>query len=193
MLNEKPPSQGRTSAVSLRPARPSDASLLRFWRTEPSVRRFQPLGDPTLDQVRSELARQRFGDLYRSRGDRFQWVVLEDEQPAGWITLVITNWNHGLCEVGYALSTPFQGRGIMRKALRELVDELFSRTSLQRIEARCSIQNEASYRLLEKVGFLREGLLRGYFLLRGRRHDNYLYAILRSEAPALAERPDDPR
>jgi len=180
VLKDRPDDRAEEN-VELRPARPSDASLLRFWRTEPSVRRYQPLGDATLDQVRAELARQRFTDLYRSRGDRFQWVILCDEQPVGWITLVITNWSHGLCEVGYALSTPYQGRGLMTSALDQLVDELFARTTLERIEARCSIENDASYRLLEKVGFRREGLLREYFQLRGRRHDNYLYAYLRRD------------
>ena len=145
------------------------------------MRRFQPLAEAALTQLRAELAAQRIDDLYRGRGERFLWIVLADDQPAGWITLLVTNWEHGLAELGYALSTPYQGRGIMRPALEQLLAELFLHTPLERIEARCAVGNVGSQRVLEALGFVREGTLRGYFVLRGERVDNYLYALLRGE------------
>lgn len=66
----------------------------------------------------------------------------------------------------------------MRRALPQLVDLLFSRTSLERIEARCDLRNAASIGLLEAVGFQREGVLRSYFVLEGERRDNALYSVL---------------
>jgi RimJ/RimL family protein N-acetyltransferase len=69
----------------------------------------------------------------------------------------------------------------MAPALDQLLAELFGQTAIERLEARCSVDNLASQRVLEKVGFVREGLLRGYFELQGRRVDNFLYALLRSE------------
>jgi RimJ/RimL family protein N-acetyltransferase len=167
--------------ITLRPAQPADAGLLRHWRDEPSVRRHQPLGEVTLGQLRADLAQQSTADLRRGRGQKYQWLILVDERPAGWVTLVIANWEHGLAEIGYALSTPYQHRGLMVPALRQLLAELFATTPLARIEARCSIENQASQRVLEHAGFQREGLLRGYFVLGGRRVDNFLYAILRSD------------
>ena len=62
-----------------------------------------------------------------------------------------------------------------------LLDDLFHRTSLERVEARCAVDNEASQRVLEKVGFAREGLLRSYFRLHGKRVDNHLYAMLKTD------------
>ncbi len=167
--------------VRLRPVRPGDAELLTCWRREPSVRRFQPLSEVSASQLRAELAHQRLDDLYRGTGDKFQWVVLADRQPAGWITLVVTNWEHGLAEVGYALSTPFQRRGIMPRALRLLLEDLFAHTALHRLEARCAVENRASQSILDRLGFVREGRLRGYFVLDGRRVDNYLYSVLRAD------------
>ncbi|HVR28292.1 MAG TPA: GNAT family protein [Thermoanaerobaculia bacterium] len=169
------------SVVSLRPARISDAPLFRGWRAEPSVRRHQPLRDIALSQIRADVAAQNMEDLYGSRGERFQWVIEVGREPAGWITLVVANWEHGLCELGFALSSQFQGRGIMPQALTQLVPELFLHTSLYRIEARCSVENVASQRVLEKTRFQREGRLRGYFILAGRRVDHYLYALLRDD------------
>jgi len=70
------------------------------------------------------------------------------------------------------------GRGTMTAALGQLLPELLLRTPLQRLEARCSIDNGASRRVLEKLGFVCEGTLRSYFVLQGRRTDHYLYALL---------------
>jgi ribosomal-protein-alanine N-acetyltransferase len=175
------PATGGTPRVSLRPAYPGDAALLQRWRTERSVRRHQPLSTVTLAQLRADLAQQQIRDVYRGKGDKFQWIVLVDGDPAGWLTLVIGNWEHGLAEVGYALTSAHQRRGVMPAALEQLLADLFLRTRLERIEARCAVENLASQKVLERVGFRHEGRLRGYFLLDGERVDNYLYAILGSD------------
>ncbi len=167
--------------TSLRPTYPADAPLLQRWRGEPSVRQYQPLAEVSLGQLRAELALNRVDDLYRGRGDKFQWIVLADAEPAGWITLVVTNWEHGLAELGYALTTRYQRRGLMVEGLHLLLADLFFRTPIERIEARCSVENEGSQKVLSKLGFRREGQLRGYFVLEGKRVDNYLYAILRDD------------
>lgn len=175
---EQPTSVG---SVTLRPVVPADAEHLKRWRGEWSVRRFQPLHDLTASQLRSDVAGQRIKNLYRGRGDKFQWIIELDREPVGWITLVVSNWEHGLAEVGYALTTESQGRGVMVRALLRLLNELFVRTTLERVEARCAIDNVASQKVLEKLGFRREGMLRSYFRLHGRRVDNFLYAILKSD------------
>ena len=167
------------ASVTIRPVGPPDAVLLDRWRLEPSVREHQPLSDASAAQLLADLHRQRSDDLYARRGEKFQWIILCDLEPAGWITLVVINWSHGLAEIGYALSTEFQRRGVMARALQLLLTDLFSRTAIRRIEARCAVSNRASQRVLEQAGFEREGLLRGYFLLRGEPIDNYLYGILK--------------
>jgi [ribosomal protein S5]-alanine N-acetyltransferase len=167
--------------VTLRPAVPRDADLLRQWRAEPSVRRFQPLNELPTAQLRADVASQRIADLYRGRGEKFQWIVQVDNQSAGWVTLVVSNWEHGLAEVGYALSTNFQSRGVMTEALQILLDDLFHNTLLERVEARCAVENYGSQRVLEKNNFIQEGRLRAYFKLRGRRIDNFLYSLLRED------------
>ena len=181
-----PDTKSQPHQVTLRPALPRDASILTRWRSEPSIRQFQPLGPASLPQLRTELERQQIDDLYRGKGDKFQWIIRREDLPVGWITLVVNNWDHGLAEIGYALTTSHQRQGLMLQALNTLLADLFLRTKLERIEARCAVENTPSQRVLERVGFCREGRLRGYFLLRGRRIDNYLFAILRRDfLPAL--------
>ena len=145
------------------------------------MRRHQPLADASVADLRTDLARQRADDLYRGSGDRFQWVVVVDGAAAGWLTLAVVSWEHGVGEIGYALTSEMQQRGVMPAALTQLLAELFGHTRLERIEARCAVANVSSQKVLERSGFTREGLLRGYFELGGRRVDNILYAILRAD------------
>lgn len=174
---KSPPPAPDKRPVAVRPAYPRDAPLLYRWRSEPSVRRYQPLNRLTVGQLRAELTAQSLEDLCRGRIDKFQWII-EAPRPAGWVTLVVANWEHGLAEIGYALGTVHQRRGIMVAALGTLLDDLFARTRLRRIEARCAVDNYPSQRVLERLGFEREGRLRGFFVLRGQPVDNYLYALL---------------
>ena len=175
------PSARPEPRVELRPATPADAGLLHRWRAEREVQRHQRLPDVTVGHLRGELERQDHRNLPLSRGDRFQWIVLADGKPAGWVTLAVTSWEHGLAEIGYALSTPFHGRGIMSRALTTLLPWLFRETILERLEARCSVHHEASRRVLEQAGFQREGLLRGCFVVQGERIDHHLSALLRGD------------
>jgi ribosomal-protein-alanine N-acetyltransferase len=147
----QPSKQTSLERVSLRLAHPGDASLLKRWRSEPSVRRYQPLGPVSVSQLSAELASQRLADLYRGRGEKFQWIIRCLDQPVGWLTLVVTNWDHGLAETGYALSSAHQRRGLMPQALDLLLADLFTNTGLERIEARCAVDNIASQKVLTKV------------------------------------------
>lgn len=173
--------ESRLAIVSVRPARPADAADLRRWRGEPSVRRFQPLNDASLADLRADLVAQEIGGLARGRGERFQWIVELNRQSVGWLTLAVSSWPHGLAEIGYALSTPYQGRGIMPQALTQLLAQIFLESPLERIEARCHSENVASQKVLARLGFELEGRLRRYFVLDGQRVDNLLYALLRED------------
>ena len=179
-LTRHPPPPPAVDVV-VRPAQPSDAAFLRRWRAEPAVRRYQPLHNVSVARLRADLAAQRPRDLYRGRGDRYTWMIEADRERSGWITLAVVNWEHGLSELGYALSTPHHGRGVMTAALGQLLPEILLRTPIERIEARCAVGNSASRRVLEKLGFVHEGTLRSYFLLQGRRTDHHLYALLRND------------
>ena len=176
--------QSSSPPVTLRFAVESDATAIHRWRAEASIRLHQPIAAATVGQLRAELAVQRAALLRQGSGQKYQWVVCVDGQAAGWITLVIHNWDHGLAELGYALSSDFQHQGIMPIALRRFTEEIFLSTRLERLEARCSVDNTASAKVLDRCGFVREGLLRGYFVLRERRVDNYLFALLRGDVLA---------
>lgn len=86
--------------------------------------------------------------------------------------------------IGISLMPEARGRGTGTRAQRLLVSYLFDHTLAYRIQAETDIDNVAEQRALEKAGFTREGVMRGYSFLGGRYHDEVLYSILRDEAPA---------
>ena len=96
--------------------------------------------------------------------------------------------------IGIWLEPSARGRGIGTEAQRQLVDLIFRHTTVNRIEAHTDVENVAEQRSLERVGFTREGVVRGAQWRNGAYHDGYLYSVLRSDGagwPRTAD-PDDP-
>ena len=84
-------------------------------------------------------------------------------------------------ELGYDLLIEHWGKGYMTEAVKALLDYGFLRLNLNRIEATVDPENQRSTRLLERVGFVREGCLRERFYYRGRYHDDLFFGMLRKE------------
>lgn len=92
-------------------------------------------------------------------------------------------WKHELrmMEVGYHIGRPFWGAGYATEALRALVDFGFGRLNLNRIEGRHNAGNEASGRVMEKLGFKREGVWRQREFKDGAFVDVVQFSLLREE------------
>ena len=83
--------------------------------------------------------------------------------------------------LGYWMGASFAGKGYMAAAVRALIIFAFDTLHLNRIEAACLPHNQASIRLLEKVGFRREGYARKYLCIDGRWQDHLLYGLVRDD------------
>ena len=82
-------------------------------------------------------------------------------------------------EVGYWLAKPWWGQGIMTAVVRRLCHHAFEEFRLAKITAHVFTLNPASARVLEKCGFVQEGLLRNHFLKDGKLIDVRLFALPR--------------
>jgi len=101
------------------------------------------------------------------------------------------------CSLGYWMGERFAGRGTMTAAVTAVVPFVFGTLRLNRVEAACLPHNVASIRLLEKVGFRREGYARRYLCIAGEWQDHLLFglvagdpgtaATVRPAGPALAD------
>jgi len=84
-------------------------------------------------------------------------------------------------EVGYVLGRQYWGTGYMFEAMKALVDYAFEELGLRRLEAEIDPRNTASARLLERLRFTREGLLRERWNSKGEISDSGLYGLLRAD------------
>ena len=79
------------------------------------------------------------------------------------------------------MGAPHAGRGYMTAAVRAVLPFVFDTLCLHRLEAACLPHNLPSIRLLERVGFQREGLARRYLCINGVWQDHLLFALLRDD------------
>jgi RimJ/RimL family protein N-acetyltransferase len=108
-----------------------------------------------------------------------------DDALGGVVSWIWVHWGPGGGSrnpmIGIWLDPAFRGRGIGTEAQRQLVDLMFRHTTVNRVEAHTDVENVAEQRALERVGFTREGLVRGAQWRNAAYHDGYLYSVLRAD------------
>lgn len=121
-------------------------------------------------------------DLAR-KGTLFHFGVADSGTDAivGHATLFHIVEEHHRGEIGYSMHRALWGRGLATEAVRLLVGFAFERGGLRRLEADADPRNVGSLRVLEKVGFRREGYLRERWELAGELQDAVVFGLLRRE------------
>jgi RimJ/RimL family protein N-acetyltransferase len=153
-----------------------DPQVTRYWG-------FATLPDPV-------AAAELLNDIHREfrDGTLFQWGVEITGGPlVGTCTLARLDLTNRRAELGFALGRAFWGRGYMTAALPAVLAYAFGRLGLHRVCADTDPRNVRSIRALERLGFLREGVLREHYLVQGEPQDAVVYGLLRSEWARTAE------
>jgi RimJ/RimL family protein N-acetyltransferase len=119
-------------------------------------------------------------------GTALQFVVLDKAsgQVVGSCLLFQFDEGSARAELGYVLGRESWGTGRMGEALQALVTHAFGRMGLRRLEAEVDPRNGPSLRLLERLGFVREGVLRQRWVNKGVPIDVVSCGLLRDEWPA---------
>lgn len=84
-------------------------------------------------------------------------------------------------EIGYWIGEEYQGKGLVTRACRAIIDYAFSELKLHRVEIHCALGNERSRAIPERLGFRQEGILRQAARLPNRYDDLVIYGILADE------------
>lgn len=113
------------------------------------------------------------------------FAVVLDGKVIGGINLGVDK-AHELAELGYSIAREHWGQGLTAEACRALIGWAFPAYDLRKIFARADEKNRGSWRVMEKLGMTREGLLREHRLVRGERGDEVIYGLLREEWEANA-------
>lgn len=103
------------------------------------------------------------------------------DQLAGCMSLHGVDWNDRKASLGYWLAATWQGKGLITKSCRAVIDYAFAELLLDRIEIQCAADNERSRQVAVRLGFQQEGILRQSWRRQGLLVDQVLYSLLRSE------------
>jgi RimJ/RimL family protein N-acetyltransferase len=117
------------------------------------------------------------------RRELFQWGIADRETNAVIGTCTLTHFStiHERSEIGFAIRQERWGKGLGAEAVAAVVALAFEKLKLHRIEADVDPRNDRSLRLLERLGFRREGYLRERYCISGERQDAVMMGLLRAE------------
>lgn len=164
----------------LRPLRETDADALYAYLRDPAVTELTSYPDVTMSLVETMIGRS----LSRwAAGEPSRWGVALDHDDRLVGTCGFNDWSlvHRWAELAFDLAQAHWGKGLMRQAVDAALEWAFQEDKVDRVHAFVRVDNGRSVGLLERSGFMREGCLRGYRICRGKRHDFYIYGLLRSD------------
>ncbi|GAA3284254.1 GNAT family N-acetyltransferase [Dactylosporangium vinaceum] len=131
-----------------------------------------------LESARATL--QHYADLQARDAGRLYGIWLDGTLVGG--TLFGSfDATDGNAEIGVWLEPSAQGRGLVTKAVRILIDWAFDTRGLHRIEWRCRPDNTASSAVARRLGMHRDGVLRQSYLHHGVRHDSEVWSLLATD------------
>ena len=170
-----------TDRLLLRPLVPTDAPAVYAMHADPVTLRYwstPPWADPALadELIARDLAAMAAGDYIRLGLQR-----RDDGRLIGLCTLFAFYLPSRRCEIGYILARDCWGQGCMHEALLALLDCGFGMLDLNRVEADVDPRNISSQRTLDRLGFVREGLLLERWIVSGEVSDTALHGLLRRD------------
>jgi ribosomal-protein-alanine N-acetyltransferase len=183
--------------IVLREVRTSDAPSLKSFLTTPETTRFISAPPSTVEgfeafirgsrQARAEGRGACFAITFRGSDVALGIVQVRmisptvDDPTSISVSVPTAEW-------GFALGSPFWGTGVFQNVAALAIEFAFEYMEVQRLEARCAVENARGRRALQKLGARHEGVLRNAFLCRGQYLDQVLYAIAEDEWQTCCER-----
>jgi RimJ/RimL family protein N-acetyltransferase len=169
------------SRVGLRAPRTADADALFAVFSDPAVMRYWSR-PPMTERAEAEAQLARWDAGFASRGG-ISWAITlgEADEALGSCSLFRIDPDHRRAEIGYVLRADHWGRGLALEAASLLLDWAFGPLDLHRVEADVDPRNAASLRLLHRLGFASEGLLRERYFVAGEITDTRMLGLLARE------------
>ena len=170
-----------TARLLLRPFSESDADALFALQSDAHVLRYWD-SPPWKERARAQqfIATCRQMEQEGS-GARLVIERAADAAFVGWCCLVRWNPEYRSASLGYCFDDAAWGHGYATEAARALLRWAFDTLDLNRVQAEADTRNVASARVLEKLGFVREGTLREDCVVNGEVSDSWVYGLIRRE------------
>ncbi len=177
-----------TARLILRPSTVETYDWLYASQSDAAIMEYLDL--KTLDDLATEREKYRQGLVTHNR--KFVLFHILDKNTQRHIGgCALHNWLplHRRAEVGYHISNPGDmNKGYMTEALKPILNFGFTQLNLNRIEANLDASNIPSLKLLERAGFIKEGLLRQHYILGDVILDSLVMSLLRADWTAQQQK-----
>jgi RimJ/RimL family protein N-acetyltransferase len=163
----------------IRQFRDSDLETFLAYRNDPQVAKYQAWNVPYPRARGMEFVEFMTVAFPAVQGEWFQ-AALElksTHETIGDVGFIISRENGRQAVIGYSLARAYWGNGYAYEAVSRLLVYLFANLNLRRIIAECDVENTASWRLLERLGFSRESQLLENIFFKGSYGSEYHYAM----------------
>ena len=129
--------------------------------------------------------KEKYKNGLSSHNKKFLYYQLIDKKTKeiiGWCGFHTWYIDHNRAEIGYGLfDDNYKGQGIMSEVIAIIVNYGFRNMSLERIEAYVDTDNTPSIKLLKRMNFKKEGLLKHHYFHNNRMEDSIVFALLKTE------------
>lgn len=171
-----------TKRLVLRALRMEDADFIFKEWGDPMVTHYMTDEEPlkSLDEAEEKLKPLQTPE----KMPNFMWWGIEskaDRQLIGTCGYFRWDKQHHRAEIGYDLCPDYWGQRLMPEALQALIRFGFEQMGLNRVEATTHTENLRSQRVLARLGFQKEGLLREYYCRDGIYNDQFQFSLLKRE------------
>jgi len=175
------------AGAQLRPLEPWQAEefLAHMDRARASVDPWIPWAGLSTDLDSARATLQRYADRQAADSGRIFGIWLDDTLVGGTM-FVSFDTASGCCEIGCWLEPAATGRGLVTRAVRQLIDWAVFTRGMHRVEWRARPDNTASGNVARRLGLHLEAVLRESYLYRGVRHDTQVWAVLAPQWRAAA-------
>ena len=147
------------------------------------VEQLEILGLKSNEELLKE--KEKYKNGLSSHNKKFLYYQLIDKKTKviiGWCGFHTWYTDHDRAEIGYELfDDNYKGRGIMSEVIALTVNYGFRNMGLERIEAFVDPNNTPSIKLLKRMNFKKEGLLKHHYFHNNRMEDSIVFALLKSE------------
>lgn len=171
-----------TERLILREFQLTDRSVLHEYASDKDLVKYMPWG-PNNDKETNDFFTRNFKLQTENPRKTYDFAIVEKSTGdfLGSGGIILRAPKSEFANIGYILKRSAHGKGYATEMAKALLKFGFENLKLHRMAATCDSENAASYRVMEKIGMNREGLLREDMLMKGRIRSTFVYSILARE------------
>lgn len=170
-----------TDRLLLREYQKSDYETVHAYGSQPNFSKYEEWGPNSPEDTEKFIAVKIAESISNPRFVFDLAVCLKDTNlQIGGCGIRRDSEQSAVANLGWAINPDYQNQGYATEAARRLIEFGFNELGVSVIYATCDTRNGASYKVMEKLGLKRVGLIKEHKFIKGHLRDSYRYEILKT-------------